>query len=41
MTHKLQIIIPHYNESQEIVANLLNSIKMQQAINFADRKSVV
>lgn len=41
MTHKLQIIIPHYNESQEIVANLLNSIKMQQAINFADLEVLI
>lgn len=33
---KLQILISHYKEPEEIMARLLNSIKYQQDINFQD-----
>lgn len=34
--YKLQIIIPHFKESWEFLSNLLDSLKMQQQINFND-----
>lgn len=32
----LQILIPQYNEDETIIKNLLDSIAIQQAINFND-----
>ena len=36
MGKKLQILIPHYKENQEVVSNLLDSIKLQQQVNMDD-----
>lgn len=33
---KLQILIPQYNESEEIISVLLNSIQIQQNVSFSD-----
>lgn len=33
---KLQLLIPQYNETDDIVKNMLDSIKLQQGINFDD-----
>lgn len=33
---KLQILIPYYNEGAEVLKNMLNSIALQQRINFKD-----
>lgn len=33
---KLQILIPQYNETDDIVCNMLDSIKIQQGIDFND-----
>ena len=33
---KLQILVPQYNENEEVISSLLDSISMQQDINFND-----
>ena len=34
MKHKLDILVPHYKESFEVVKPLLDSIQLQQSVNF-------
>ena len=36
MSKKLQFLIPHYKEKQEVISNLLDSIKLQQQVNMDD-----
>lgn len=34
--YKLQLVVPHYNEEQNLVIRFLDSIKMQQLIDFSE-----
>ena len=34
--YKLQLVVPHFNESQELVIRFLDSIKMQQLVDFSE-----
>ena len=38
---KLSICVPHYNEEMEVVVNLLDSLKIQQNINFDDLEVII
>jgi glycosyltransferase involved in cell wall biosynthesis len=38
---KLQLIVPHFNEDQELVARFLDSIKMQQLVNYSDIEVII
>ena len=33
---KLQLLIPQYNEDESVVKNMLDSLKVQQSVDFND-----
>ena len=41
MGQKLQFLIPHYKEKQEVISNLIDSIKLQQQVNMADLGCII